>query len=454
MTTTHEMSHADAAWLHMDSPANLMVIASALWFDEPIDEEELRAVVTERLVERYPRFRQVAVEGLTGPHWEDDENFDLDLHIHHLALPAPGDQAALQRVVGELVSQPLDRARPLWEMHLLDGYGTGSAVVVRMHHSIADGIALARVMMGLTDDPARSDDEDFVDTPHRRSPMPLEGVVRDATSLTRADVHEATETLLHPSHAAELAREGMADARSLVKFLTAPTERRHALHDEIGIAHRVAWTRPLKLAEIKAAGAREGATINDVLVSCVAGAIRDHLLSQGEAPADVHAMVPFNLRPLDQPLPRDLGNRFGLVLLDIPVQFEDPVVRLHETSERMRAIKESRDGPVAYGILGVIGRAPLALEKPVVEMFASKATMVLTNVPGPRTPVFMTGVRLGGVLVWAPCSGTMGMTVSIFSYDGDVTIGFMVNARLLEDPGVLTAACERRVQELVTGATR
>ena len=118
MTTTHAMSHADAAWLHMDRPTNLMIVTSALWTDAPLDESRLRQVIQERLVDAYPRFRQRVVEGLTGPHWEDDPTFDLDLHMHHLALPHPGDRGALEAVVGDLMAQPLDRSRPLWEATL------------------------------------------------------------------------------------------------------------------------------------------------------------------------------------------------------------------------------------------------------------------------------------------------------------------------------------------------
>jgi diacylglycerol O-acyltransferase / wax synthase len=151
MSTRHAMSHADAAWLHMDRPTNLMVINSVLWFDEPVDWRRCRAVFCERIVDRFDRFRQRAVDGVTGAHWEDVDELDLDLHFHHLALPAPGDRQALQALVGDRASKPLDRTRPLWEVCFIDGLGDGAAVLVRMHHSIADGIALARVMLTLTD---------------------------------------------------------------------------------------------------------------------------------------------------------------------------------------------------------------------------------------------------------------------------------------------------------------
>ena len=132
-----------------------MVITGGLWFDEPVDWSRAREVVRTRLVDRFPRFSQRVVEGrapLSGPHWEGDPNFDLDLHIHQLALPRPGDRAALEGLVADLIATPLDRSKPLWHFHFIDGYERGAAIVVRMHHCIADGIALARVLLSLTDE--------------------------------------------------------------------------------------------------------------------------------------------------------------------------------------------------------------------------------------------------------------------------------------------------------------
>src|SRR6476661_2887236 len=145
------MSSADAAWLHMDRPTNLMIINSVLWFDEPVNWTRCRAVFLERIVDRFDRFRQRPVDAIAGPHWEDVDELDLDLHFHHFVLPEPGDRRALEALVGDRASKPLDRTRPLWEVCFIDGFGAGAAVLVRMHHSIADGIALARVMLTLTD---------------------------------------------------------------------------------------------------------------------------------------------------------------------------------------------------------------------------------------------------------------------------------------------------------------
>ena len=148
------MSNADAAWLHMDRSTNLMVVNSLLWFEEPVDVDRVREILRSRLVEPFPRFRQLVAEprlGVGVPSWEEDANFDLDRHVHHVAVPAPGDKRALEELVSDLIVSPLDRAKPLWDMYLADGFGGGMAMISRIHHCIADGIALSRVLLSLTD---------------------------------------------------------------------------------------------------------------------------------------------------------------------------------------------------------------------------------------------------------------------------------------------------------------
>ena len=166
-------------------------------------------------------------------------------------------------------------------------------------------------------------------------------------------------------------------------------------------------------------------------------------------------MVPFNLRALDEPLPRDLGNDFSLVLLPLPVGSDDGQERLLAVRERMNAIKHSHEGPISYGILSGIGRTPPAVEDRLIGFFTDKASMVVTNVPGPREPVSFAGTPVTGVLVWAPCSGSLGMTVSIFSYAGEVTAGFMADTALIPDPGVLAETFDRELLQLcdASGAT-
>lgn len=448
------MSAADAAWLHMDRTTNLMIVNSVLWFDAPVDWRLCRATFLERVVGQFDRFRQRAVEGppLAGPHWEEDADFDPELHFHHVALPAPHDRRALQDLVADRIVTPLDRDRPLWEVYLIDGYGAGCAILVRIHHSIADGIALARVMLTLTDggDAGASGiaEREAADA-HGPSLLSEIGPLVHATGeLAR----EGIRVLLHPSHAGELARARLDDAQTLAKLVLPWSDPDSAVKGEQRRAHRVAWSEPIELWRVKRAGRALGATVNDVLVAAVAGTVGRHLRERGDALDEVHALVPFNLRPLDQPLPAELGNRFALVLLALPVGIEDPVARVAEVKHRMDAIKHSHEGAIAYGILGLLGRTPAAVEHRLIDFFSAKGSMVLTNVPGPQRPLSLAGTPLAGVLVWAPCSGSVGMSVSVFSYARKVTVGFLVDAGLVPDPEALARGFRADVLALARDA--
>lgn len=428
---THSMPSADAAWLHMDRPTNLMVINSVLWFDEPVDLARLIAVFHRRIALRFPRFTQLAEEGALGAHWVDDPNFDIHLHFHHIALPAPHDQAALQELVGDLITKPLDRGRPLWDVYLIDDYGGGSAVLTRMHHCIADGIALARVMLLLTDpepEPAAVGVADPVRHPH--------------LELARGLAHTAVDVVRHPLGAT-------ADLATLVKLLFPRPDGDTPLKGDLGVLESVAWTRPISLRRVKTAGRAHGATVNDVLASVVTGALGRYLRERGDGTADhVNALIPFNLRPLEEPLPRDLGNRFGLVLLGLPIGIDDPLERLLEVKARMDAIKSSHEGAMAYAILALMGRTPVQLEERLIDFFTDQGSLVLTNVPGPAAPIYVAGKRVRGVLVWAPTSGSLGMSVSIFSYDGKVTAGFLTDAGIVPDPNELAEAFHAEFEAL------
>lgn len=456
------LSTADAAWLHMDRPTNLMVINSVLLFDEPVDWERVREVTQRRLVDRYPKFHQRVVESrlpLRPPSWQDDQDFALEHHMHHLALPPPGDTAALQELVSDLMAMPLDRNRPLWHQYMVDGYGGGSALIVRMHHCIADGIALARVMLSLTDSqPNAGIGEPAEEVPHRRGAIGSAiGLGSVALRMGSGAVAQGAHIASSPSHAARLAGAVGRDAATLARLLITPGDVASAIKGEPGVSRRVAWTPPLSLRRIKHIAHSHDATVNDVLLAAVSGALRHYLQGRGSATPEIQAMVPFNLRPLDQPVPRDLGNRFGLVFLPLPVGTSGSYRRLNEVHRRMHEIKTGRDGPVSYGVLRAMGLTPEPVERRVVDLFSAKGTAVMTNVPGPREPVFLAGTPVRTVLVWAPTSGHIGMSVSIFSYRGEVTVGLMVDAKLVPDPDEIVRQLDHELRALAhirTGARR
>lgn len=457
------MNHADAAWLHMDQPTNLMIITGVIWFEQTPDWDEVRELIRERMVEPYPRFRQRVVEGsqpVSGPHWEDDPNFDFDLHFHRLALPAPGDRAVLADLVADITSTPLDREKPLWSFHLVDGYGEGAALIQRIHHCIADGIALSRVLLSLADDSDEPDARPIEAPPKQREKSNggnlLSGIAGSAKGAFSAAVgaagsvaHESLEVAKHPSHMLDLASATREDADALARVLLRGNDPKTALKGEMGVAKGVAWSDPTPLADVLEMGHETGNTVNDVVMAAVTGAFRRYLERHDEFTEQLTAMVPFNLRAPGEPLPATLGNRFGLVFLSLPVGTLNRTVRLRKIHESMKRIKESHEGVVAYGVLDAMGRTPEGLEQRVIDLFTAKGTAVVTNVPGPRKQVFLAGTPVSGVLVWAPCSGDVSMTISIFSYNGELTVGLMADAGLIPDPNELIADFDHELQELL-----
>jgi WS/DGAT/MGAT family acyltransferase len=446
------MASADAAWFHMDRPTNLMVVNAVLWLEQPIDLERLRELLRERLVERFPRYRQRVVEpraGLGVPSWEDDPGFDLDRHVHQIALPSPGGRSELQALAGDLMATPLDRSKPLWEAYVIDGYGDGAALLMRMHHCIADGIALTRVLLSLTDEqpdaglapPAAHDGHGLIDL--------LAAPAVAGSHLAAAGLHEALQLVAHPrAELGSLAAEGGADARAVAKLLLTPADEQTVFKGELGVARKVTWSDSFPLETIKAVGHSTGTTVNDVVVAAMTGAFHRYLVRRDSVVDEIRAMVPFNLRPLDEPLPRDLGNRFGLVYLPLPVGIEDPAARLAEVHRRMDAIKHSPEGAISYGILGAIGLTPPQVEQRLLDVFTSKASVVMTNVPGPRQPVWFAGAKVAGVQGWVPTGGSAGMGVNVFSYAGGVTVGFQVDARLVPDPDTIIEDFEHEMAAL------
>jgi WS/DGAT/MGAT family acyltransferase len=268
-------------------------------------------------------------------------------------------------------------------------------------------------------------------------------------SAVGAALHGATAAIGHPRRTAA---RGLGDMGALAKLLLPRSESSRALKGAGHVGHRVAWSEPVDLWRVKRTARAFRVTINDVLMAALTGALRGRILAAGATPERLHALVPLNLRPLDEPVPADLGNRFGLVLADVPVDVPDQVDRLWEVYRSMDAIKRSDEGAISYGILDVMGRAPTAVEARLIEYFTAKASMVVTNVPGPRRPIALAGTPVAGILVWAPCAGDMRMTVSIFSYAGKVTVGFLTDAGIVPDPQPLADAFRAEVLALARRA--
>ncbi len=452
------MSKVDTAWLRMDSPNNLMMINGVWTLSPGIGWEALCARVQERLLQ-YPRFHQRVVEDAAGATWVEDRHFDIAAHVVRETLPhhqGHSMQRALQERVGALSMQPLDPRRALWQMHLIEDFvgddgRPGSALIVRIHHCIADGIALISVTMSLVDGGAgppkrqRTTDrqaasaEDWI---ANALIGPLTGLTVKALDIAGHGAAKSLHMLGAPDkamhqglagsvHMARAAYQLVSDAAALALMEDDSPTR---LKGQPGRTKRVAWCPPIALADVKAIGKALNCSINDVLLSCVAGALGGYLRRQGDDTAgqEIRAMIPVNLRPMEEAW--KLGNHFGLVPLVLPIGVTNPVERVYEVRKRMNALKGSTQPILAFAMLAVAGLMIKPAQDALLNLFGRKTTAVMTNVPGPKEQLTLCGSRVTQCMFWVPQSGDIGLGVSILSYGGGVQFGVITDTTLCPEP--------------------
>jgi len=433
------MSRVDTAWLRMERATNLMMITSVMMFEESMSLEQLKKLVKTRFL-AYPRFRQKTVDTAAGAFWEDDADFDLDWHVRLSALPGRGGKRELERFVSQQASTPLDKTKPLWQFHLVEKYqGGGSALVTRIHHCYADGMALVQVMLSMTDTAreARRPSETAKAWLAEGEDKRATPVIDKYMKMGAQALEKGLDIYRDPTLATVMAKEGTEIARELAFALSLSDDPQTVLRGPLGVSKRVAWAEPLPLDEVKAIGRAFGATVNDVLMASAAGALRAYLIERGELidGKTIRATVPVNLRPLKHA--RKLGNHFGLVFLDLPVGEDNPVARLERVADCMRQLKGSRQAIVSFGLLAALGMAPVGIQRTALELFSRKATTVATNVPGPQMPLFLAGCKVKEMMFWVPQTGSIGLGVSILSYMGKVHFGLISDAKLVPDPDAI-----------------
>jgi WS/DGAT/MGAT family acyltransferase len=432
------MSAADAAWFHNDGPANLAITMGVVLTRKPLDFGPVRKLYSERVLS-FDRFRQRVVEigfPMATPHWQDMPHFDIDQHLHHIALPASHDEAALVRLVSDIASMPLDHALPLWQAYVVDDVSGGSAMITRCHHCVADGTAMMTVIQRLFD-PASG-----------AKPLPPPRA-RGASIGAGAGNGLFAPTIDAVTDLARDAAALTAGAGMLVGELLRADDPPSPLKGDFALGKRVAWSTPVAIRDIKEIGRRYDAKVNDVLVAAMTGALRTYLKGRGVDVdhTTVRAMVPVDLRPPERI--GQLGNEFGLVLLDLAVTKARADHRLALTKARMDALKRSPEPLASKALLSLLGRGPKLLEDFCNDLFGRKASVVMTNVVGPHETLYLAGVPIDRILGWAPHPGRqLGMTVSIFSYRGMASLTVIGDAHLIPDPEVITSEFKREFQKL------
>lgn len=459
---SERMSRVDTAWLRMDNEVNLMMIVGVWMLTPGITVAALRERIADKLL-KYERFRQCAVADAMGAQWVPDPDFHIDHHIVVERLKrrrGQSEREALQQRCGELATTPLDPSRPLWQFHLIEQYEGGSALIARIHHCIGDGIALISVMLSITDgggDPPRrrrkaADDAAEGDWLTDSVLKPFTELSVKALGLTGDGMAKSIDLLAHPQQpllgSLDMARAGAQVVSDLAAFALMPDDSPTLLKGKPDGQKVVAWGEPLPLDVVKAIGKGLNCSVNDVLLACAAGAIGQYLRARGDDPAgkEIRAMVPVNLRPLDQAW--KLGNRFGLAPLVLPIGIENPVERVYAVHRRMSELKGSYQPLLAFGVLAVAGLFIKPVQDALLGLFAKKATAVMTNVPGPAKPLTFCGSTLRQTMFWVPASGDIGFGVSILSYGGGVQFGLITDQRLCPDPQAIIDRFEPEFEQL------
>jgi len=451
MTMGENMSGVDRAWLRMERPTNPMVVMGLLILRGRLRHAALRQLVSRRFL-AFERFRCVPVADARGGRWVRDEEFKLEDHVLRIALPAPAGKVELEALAGELASTPLNTGRPLWTFHLIERYKGGSALIVRIHHCYADGIALMHVLGSLADEDPGNSGAPFVSdavTPAVRV-APGSGLlqsVRKYADLLEKGVHFT----LHPREVATATRDVIDIAGELARLgVQLADDPVTLLKQPLSGVKRIAWGEPLALEEVRTVGRVVGCTINDVLIATLAGALGRYLDAKGESTAGVtiRATAPVNLRPAAGS-PLELGNQFGLAFVDLPIGIRHPLERLYAVHGTMQALKASPEAWVVFGILSLIGSLPAAVVDPAVTFFSAKASLVASNVRGPDRTLHMAGAPISQLLFWVPQTGSIGTGISMFTYKDEVQLGVIADRRLIPEPSELVSIIQTEFDRLV-----
>lgn len=451
--SAERMSRVDTAWLRMDNDVNLMMIIGVWLLKPAVTIDAMRERIADKLL-KYDRFRQKVVHDAMGANWVADDDFDINRH----ALVAPlkrrkgqSERAALQQLCGTLATTPLDPTRPLWQFQLVEHYEGGSAIIVRIHHCIGDGISLTSVVMSITDggtDPPERHSREPDDDAHDGDWL-ADAVLKPLTDLTV----KAIDMLADPQVPLLGSRDMLKVGYQVINDVAALA----LLHDDSPTALKgkpigkkvVAWNEPMPLDVVKSVGKGLNCSINDVLLACAAGAIGQYLRDLGEDPTgkEIRAMVPVNLRPPDKAW--ELGNRFGLAPLVLPIGIENPIERVYAVRRRMAEMKGSYQPLLAYAVLAVSGMFIKPVQDAVLGVFAKKSTAVMTNVPGPAKALKFCGSTLRQTIFWVPASGDVGVGVSILSYAGGVQFGLITDRKLCPDPQRIIDRFEPEFEKLL-----
>lgn len=456
------LSALDASFLYLEQATTPMHAGGVAIFRRPrggFDHDQLVSLV-ERRLGLVPRYRQKIrnVPGhLARPVWVDDPEFDIGYHVRRSALPRPGSDAQLAELVGRLMSRPLDRARPLWEMYLVEGLSKNRfAIITKTHHAMVDGVSamdIGQVILDVTPTPRQTPEALWMPRPEPGSLQLVLSAAREASQRPAELVEGARIAAMDVAATARRVGDAVGGVFSALRSAVRPAPD-SPLNVPISTQRRFAVART-RLDDFKTVRAAHGGTVNDVVLAVVSGALRNWLLSRGEvvtASTTIRAMAPMSVRD-DTGGVEALGNTVSAHLIDLPVGESNAVVRLHHVRHAMRAHKDSGRSVGADALVRLSGFAPPtihALGARVASSFSQRIfNLVVTNVPGPQFPLYAAGAKMVAMFPVVPLSMNQGLAIGITSYDGGVYFGLNADRDAMSDVDGLATMIEESLDELV-----
>jgi diacylglycerol O-acyltransferase / wax synthase len=448
------LSALDTSFLHLESPTTPMHISSLAIYEGPTPSvEEMRDMLASRL-HLVPRFRQRIAEVPFNQHrpvWIDDTNFDLDAHLHHVALPAPGSEQQLRDVVEQLLATPIDRCRPLWEMWLVDNVsGRRFALLSKVHHALWDGVTgadLHAVLLDASPEPEVVKTENWMPRPEPTKAQLLADGVRKRMTEPLMTLRGARTAMRDPAAALERTRELATGALASMSTAAQPAPK-SPLNVQIGSRRRYELVRA-QLADFRAIATMFGTTINDVVLAVVAGALRRWLEARGAQPYDLRAMVPVSVRKRSQ---RGIpGNKLSMFLVPLPVALADPVRRLMDVHATMARQKRSKQTQATDMVTEFGSFAPPQLVAGLTRLqsVGRMFNLVASNIPGPQFPLYLLGRRLVDLFPQAPLAANQALSIAVMSYDGTMGFGLLADRDALPDVDVIAQGIDRSIRELM-----
>jgi diacylglycerol O-acyltransferase / wax synthase len=454
------LSPLDASFLEIEDDVSHMHIGSVGIFEGPAPAREdiCRAVSSKlHLVPRYRQKVRYPPLHVGSPVWVDDPHFNLDYHVRRTALAAPGGEDELRTLVGRVMSQQLDRAKPLWEMWVVEGLGGERwALVSKVHHAMVDGVSATDLLSVLLDserDPAPTPTQEWKPAPEPSAAELIAQPLRKGLASPLGVISTAADLVRAPREAVLLGLDALRGTAAL-RGLLRPTPK-SSLNGQIGPHRRWDWAHA-GLSDVKAVRASLGGTVNDVVLAAITRGFRDLLLSRGEDPSrvTVRTLVPVSVRRADER--ESYNNRVSAMFAELPIGIEDPVERLESISAQMDGLKRSQQAVAGEVLTSLTGFAPsllLALGTRLAFRLPQRSlNTVTTNVPGPQHPLYLAGRRMLEAIPFVPLAGQVRIGVAIFSYDGSFKFGVTGDYDTAPDIGVLCQGIDRGMAELMESA--